>query len=542
MSVGTLANRTLTSRTLNAALADPAQYVRPSDWLTFTAPLASEEKFIGLHAVYPDSNFLALSAAGDYTVDWGDGLVESFSANVDAYHQYIYSDTYLTGTECSLGYKQAIVTVTPQVAGTFTALNLHKKHNQAGLQGYSSGFLDIAVSGQYLNITIGSILEVIGFYDLEQVNIVSSSITSAAYMFQNCYSLKSVLNFANSATDFKYMFYNSTSLVSVNLFNTASGLNFTYMFYNCNSLVSVPLFDTTAGTDFTYMFYNCRSLISVPAFNTVGVVNFSYMFYNCRSLSSVPLLNTAAGVNLSYMFGGCYNLTSVPLLDVGSGTDFLGMFLNCPSLSSASLLSTKASLSYTACKLSKAALEGIFDNAGKITGSATLTISNNWGAPLPVALSATTTADSTTIAMSSTLGLEIGMQVEGSGTALSSGAYMVFTDATNQVTANWSTIVEGDVVWFSTLATTTGLDKFTPYYVINYANSTFQLSLTLGGSAIDLVSDGTGGIRVANFITEIVPNVSITVSRKSISSATVTLSFRHLQTWKALSKGWSISG
>lgn len=41
------------------------------------------------------------------------------------------------------------------------------------------------------------------------------------------------------------------------------------------------------------------------------------------------------------------------------------------------------------------------------------------------------------------------------------------------------------------------LDDSTPYYIINATTNTFQLSLTLGGSAIDITNGGTGN----NFIT-----------------------------------------
>ena len=48
-------------------------WVRPSSWLELTAPSASDQKFVGLHSVWPEGNFVALSAAGDYVINWGDG-------------------------------------------------------------------------------------------------------------------------------------------------------------------------------------------------------------------------------------------------------------------------------------------------------------------------------------------------------------------------------------------------------------------------------------------------------------------------------------
>ena len=87
-------------------------WVRNKSWLTFTAPTASEQKFIGLHAVWPESNFLALSAAGNYTVDWGDGVVENFSSGVTAQHEYDFADADLANTNAPVTLQGGADTVT----------------------------------------------------------------------------------------------------------------------------------------------------------------------------------------------------------------------------------------------------------------------------------------------------------------------------------------------------------------------------------------------------------------------------------------------
>ena len=160
----------------------PAPWVRPTDWLPLPTVTETDQKFVGLHAVYPDANFVALSAAGDYTVDWGDGVVENFASSTVAQHEYNY-DTYDVGgtTLCSRGYKQAVVTVTPQAGQSLTFLNLHQRHSALTVQ-YSSGFLDIDLSSASLtDLRIGvqapgSSTQTIRFADLERVNIVRSSV------------------------------------------------------------------------------------------------------------------------------------------------------------------------------------------------------------------------------------------------------------------------------------------------------------------------------------------------------------------------------
>ena len=57
-------------------------WVRPSTWLTLPTVNSNEDKIVGLFAIFEESNFVALQIQGNYTVDWGDGLVENFNSGV----------------------------------------------------------------------------------------------------------------------------------------------------------------------------------------------------------------------------------------------------------------------------------------------------------------------------------------------------------------------------------------------------------------------------------------------------------------------------
>ncbi len=260
-------------------------YVRPADWPALPVLVEGDQRFVGLHAVYEnDGNFCALSAAGHYTVDWGDGVVENYAADVVAYHTYDFYNTNLSAVT-ERGYKCAIVSLTMQPGQTLTNLNLHQKHNMPGLQIYSSGFLDIAIAGQWLNSLLigvqvaGVSTQVIIFADLEQVCLLGNNqITNMSYMFGQCYSLQ-----------------------SVPLFNTAACTNMSYMFYQCYSLQSVPLFNTAACTNMSYMFYQCYSLQSVPLFNTSTSTNMSFMFFSCTQLANID----ATGFKVSFSVASC---------------------------------------------------------------------------------------------------------------------------------------------------------------------------------------------------------------------------------------------
>ena len=153
---------------------------RPSEWVAITTPAANEEKVVILKAVFDGTQeWTALSAAGNYTVDWGDGNVENFASGVTAEHTYNYADADLTDTSATLGYKQAVITITPQAGQSLTSLNLHLQHSAysaTGLGIYESGFLDVRIAGANLtalSFTNANLIQVANNITLSGANPVS---------------------------------------------------------------------------------------------------------------------------------------------------------------------------------------------------------------------------------------------------------------------------------------------------------------------------------------------------------------------------------
>jgi hypothetical protein len=407
-------------------------YTRPADWLALPEVIEGDQKVVGLHAVFPhDSNFVAFRVYGAYTVDWGDGSAsKNYSSGAYAYHKFDYDDLGAE-TECVRGYRQAIVTITPQTGQNLTSVDFNIKHNQSGLpNNYSTSWLDVKAAGAEIStfgfgassiVVRNAMLEIFEFvgsnkitnfsrmfyycYSLQSIpHLDTSGGSDFSRMFYYCYSLQSIPHLDTSGgSDFSYMFYYCCSLQSIPHLDTSGGSDFSRMFYSCFSLPSIPHLDTSGGSNFSYMFgccyslqsipqldtsgggdfggmfYYCYSLQSIPHLDTSGGSNFSRMFYYCYSLQSIPHLDTSGGSNFSYMFNSCYSLPSIPQLDTSGGSNLGYMFGYCYSLSSGALSGTSLTISYSNCRLSRQALVDIFNGLATVT-RATITITGNWGA------------------------------------------------------------------------------------------------------------------------------------------------------------------
>jgi hypothetical protein len=625
-------------------------YQRPADWLQLSSLIDGDQKIVMLHKIDDhDSNFCAFIVSGDYIVDWGDGSAPvNYSSGVTALYNFDYNASGIASqTPTSLGYKQVIVTISPQIGQNLTILDLNVKHTQVGLLAYSTGWLDISMAGAFftsigigsdsvklstLNVTqtnleifdyIGSVsasfvntsymfincLSLNRIVDLNIINVTNtnsmfngcsslttvplfnlSSLVTATQMFNNCYSLTTVPLFnLGSLVTATSMFNGCSSLKTVPLFNLGSLVTATQMFNNCKSLTTVPLFDlnslVTATSMFNFcsslttvplfnlsslvtatsMFQYCYSLTTVPLFNLSSVTNTTSMFDNCSSLTTVPLFNLSSLVTATSMFQYCYSLTTVPLFDLNSLVTatqmFLScyslttvplfdlnslvtatqMFLSCSSLSKVSAVNIKTSINFSSCKLSKNNLQSIFSNslASNVT-TQTITITSNYGSDTAISKTLCgVTTGSSTITQTNTSGLLVGMRV--SGTGIDTAVSITLQTGANTITRASHGLTDNKIIYLMTLVTTTGATIKRPYYVVNSTSNTFQISLTLGGSPITLVNNGTGTIYYGSYIISIINNVSFTIDVPASSSGTVTLSNRNLDTSLAIGKGWVVT-
>jgi len=335
------------------AVAAANAYVRPSSWLALPAVTLGQQKFVGLYAVFPESTFAVIQVrGGDFTVDWGDGVVENLVGGT-SYHTHAYDFNTLTGSAIDRGYKQAIITVTPQAGQTLTIMMLSGTLPSGAL----TTWLDVASTGIDVYPGVTPLLEKVtivgplaatsisrlfaGCQALQSVSMNTTGVTDFAGLFGGCSLMKTPPMLDTSqGTSFSGMFSGCANLVTLPQYDTAQGLDLSYMFGGCSSLQTIPLLDTTKATSAANMFNGAGSLQTIPQLDTSSVTTFDSMFSACDALTEIPLLDTSSGTTFNGMFASSKSLTTIPLLDTSKGVNFAGMFLGCSNLTHIPLLNT----------------------------------------------------------------------------------------------------------------------------------------------------------------------------------------------------------
>jgi hypothetical protein len=353
---------------ISAITTEP--WIRPAGWLPLPEVTETSELFCGLVAIGDhDSNTAWLEVAGDIIVDWGDGITENLPAGLIS-HTYNYSNSALTNTYTALGYKQALITITPQLANSLTYVSL-----QSDAATTEVSWLDIVLAAPNLeSVQFGINYDDYSKYwnhpTLQSVKIVSTTLVNGVSVFQdlfgmrylefycpavttlerfcqNCKSLSHVIITGTSnVVSVNNAFYNCEVLVVAPLIDTSNVTDFSYMFGDCTLLASVPMYDTSSGQDFSQMFAYCESLQAIPPFNLSTASTVEGMFADCTVLRNVPAFDTANVTIFDRMFGWCHSIEKIPDLDTSSGTSFSSMFTSCWSLRNAPQLDTSLGIEF----------------------------------------------------------------------------------------------------------------------------------------------------------------------------------------------------
>lgn len=321
----------------------PAPWSRPADWLALPAVVAGDQKVVGLYAVHNHaSNHVAVIIAGACTIDWGDGSApENFASGVQANHTFNYAGVG-SGTLTTRGYRQAIVTITPQAGQNLTSVSFQAKNPATGatVTTQVAKWLDIKMAGAsiaVLSVGAGN-PNVIHLGVLERFEFVGPEvIANASTIFGFCRELSQMVvppTFLGAAcTSTNNMFFVCQQLVSAPMMDTHLVTNHSSMFSSCNRLTDVPLYDTSASLTTAFMFSGCSALKSVPKFNTSAVTAMNNMFASCSLLTAIPALDTSHVTTMANMFLSCVSLADAPQgLSFAACTTVSAMFSGCRSL------------------------------------------------------------------------------------------------------------------------------------------------------------------------------------------------------------------
>lgn len=236
------------------------------------------------------------SSNGSYTVDWGDGTVESDTHE----HYYENAGDYVV-----------------QIDGVYS------------------------VTFSYDNSTYGS-----GTYVKELLNI-GSGITHVASMFNNCSGLDTIADGVRFPhANYDYVFSNCTSLTSYpdGLFQIDDG-NGNYVdtcnnaFENCTSLTDIGDILDGCGynqaTDFSSLFYGCTSLTYSQRHARQFPPRAGYIFYACANLTKYPLGISGVIMDMHYAFA--YSGIQYAYFDNASTYNYANLdnaFIGCTDLHS----------------------------------------------------------------------------------------------------------------------------------------------------------------------------------------------------------------
>lgn len=623
-------------------------WTRPADWIDISSVGNNE---INLLVSDGYMGLLVTTVSGTYSIDWGDGTIETGRASNTVYqHQYVLG----SGTPTSYGY----TTYKIRIFGASTDITFFRVANPIVTNATQSrsvpllqavmgtnGLTSLATAFSLTNsvycpalqsVTLPPVLTGITNMSLIFVQCVAlqqviglespwGAVVLAGQMFNGCTSLKRVNlppTLPNTITDMNAMFINCSALTTVNLPTSwptgLTGLG--NMFSGCFSLknITLPSAWPTGLTDTSTMFAGCRSLqsINLPSAGFPNTVTtMSQMFNNCQSLTSIDFgTNFGTGTTTAnVLVGGCWalqkltlpsnqnNITNVNALIAGlspntsvlqeiNNLDKLGSLtaetdfgnFNVNNLYYTGSLNINAKLSRFAWNgggaSSKNAITNIrFNNTGSLFSAASPQVNVSYtnmetGSLQTLFTDISNTAHSGSVKTINITGANGTTGNTGGGMTFVSGSNIVNTTSGNVIlpgyeltlanTAtnpmNWTTVTfdtsldliipsggnnipDGKIVYF-TVIVSSNLVIYKPYYVINSNATNFQVSLTSGGTAIDITSGTSGTLGWTANVVSYSGFSMVMDSVAKVSATNLTAQVSPLKRIDLLSRGWTVTG
>ncbi len=407
-------------------------WVRPADWLQFpTDPVEGDQICYALKEVFDtDGEYIALTANGNFTVDWGDGSIVNYATGVTAEHKYNY--TTLSDTARSNGSKQVIITITPQVSSSLTFVNFNIRHSAVSVV-YETGLLDIIFASAPSATTpifgaTNSGVKKISCYSVERVKWLCQSFTGTniSYLFLQFASIESITfpalpNVTNASflcnscrklavfpeiyapllSVITAAFQNTFNLIAFPLLNSSlttvgtafagtyklklippldllSTTNATNVLFG-NIATKPPLFNLSNLTVAQGFFQNNYCIMELPAFDFSKVTNAFNLFYGCLSLKEIYNLNLGLATDITSLFYNNTALVNIIGLNLSSATTTTTAFFGCASVKRLVITGLKSTISIANMSLAARELDEVFTNLTTVTGQS-ITITGNPGA------------------------------------------------------------------------------------------------------------------------------------------------------------------
>lgn len=358
-----------------------AAWVRPAEWVALP-DVTGQQMATGVLAVYPESNFVAVSCTGNYYVDWGTGagptaVSSGVTAETNITHSSISPSTDVgLAAEAAVTFTAATDTVNLTAHGfvegqlvgfssivTTTGITAHTSYrvinptaNTFQLTDYAwssfptpiplttdgSGYVYPQIYRQAvvkLTPNGGSLTSV--NFNIKHSALVSAGTSTPTVGWLDIAIAGTSLTAITISAATPNVFYRD--LQRVRFVGSMGVTSLEYMFLGCNNLRVVSIDDSVGVTAYQGMFNSCSRLVLAPELDTSACSNFAGMFANCYNLTSIPAYDFSNGTNLASCFVECHQLKAIPsTLDFTSMTTAESMFENCRSLAHAKLTTSSA--------------------------------------------------------------------------------------------------------------------------------------------------------------------------------------------------------
>jgi hypothetical protein len=354
------------------------EWLRNPLWPEIVAPLETEQKIVGLYAVWPGdgvgkgANFFAFLAQGDYTIDYGDGTIANYTSDTRADYEFDFNNPQLAGTNAPVTFTVSTNTVNRAAHGlqNGSSIRFFDLVNTTGIVPHNLYYIVNATADSFqISDTIGgAVVDLTGTdgsatllpYKLAIVTITpqpGQNLTVVNFVQRNgtlpvttVFHCSSWLDIAMSipqvsGTGLTIGTPNGPGTTApgmaerINIVSVGALTTMRNLFQGCRSLKSLPkLPDATTVTNMESMFFFCYNLKTIPPFpgSVAAVTNMQFMFFNCRNLSRIwPFPGSISAVtNMQSMFSACYILESVPPFPSSTSavTNISNMFAQCFNL------------------------------------------------------------------------------------------------------------------------------------------------------------------------------------------------------------------